>query len=106
MIAKFLSPTPINQHCEAGGPFSADCLCRRTLLLTLISKENQMKFGIIGTVVLILVVAALLQNVYVGGLGGLLLVVLVIKTSCRAAGIVYLSSCRRSDRANWLPFQC
>ncbi len=37
-----------------------------------------MRFGLIGTVLLVLLIAVLLQNVYVGGLGGLLLVVLVV----------------------------
>ena len=30
-----------------------------------------MRFGIIGLVILVLIIAALLQNVYIGGLGGL-----------------------------------
>lgn len=34
--------------------------------------------GIIGLVLVILLVAALLQNVYVGGLGGLILLVVII----------------------------
>ena len=37
-----------------------------------------MRLGLIGTVLLILLVAALLQNVYVGGLGGLLLLILIV----------------------------
>ncbi len=37
-----------------------------------------MRFGLIGTVLLVLLIAVLLQNVYVGGLGGLLLIVLVV----------------------------
>ncbi len=37
-----------------------------------------MKFGLIGTVLLVLIIAALLQNVYVGGLGGILVLVLIV----------------------------
>lgn len=34
--------------------------------------------GLIGLVLVILLVAALLQNVYVGGLGGLLLLIFIV----------------------------
>jgi len=34
--------------------------------------------GIVGLVLVILLVAALLQNVYVGGLGGLILLVVIV----------------------------
>lgn len=37
-----------------------------------------MHFGIIGLVILVLIVAALLQNVVIGGIGGLILVGLVV----------------------------
>lgn len=37
-----------------------------------------MRFGIIGLVLLVLIAAAVLQNVFIGGLGGLILVVLVV----------------------------
>lgn len=34
--------------------------------------------GIVGLVLVVLLVAALLQNVYVGGLGGLILLVVIV----------------------------
>lgn len=34
--------------------------------------------GIVGLVLVILLVAALLQNVYIGGLGGLLLLIFIV----------------------------
>ncbi len=37
-----------------------------------------MRIGVIGLVVVILLVAGLLQNVYVGGLGGLLVLILIV----------------------------
>ena len=37
-----------------------------------------MRYGLIGTILVILLIAFLIQNVYVGGLGGLLLLILVI----------------------------
>lgn len=37
-----------------------------------------MRYGLLGTLLVVLLVAILLQNVYVGGLGGLLVIVLVI----------------------------
>lgn len=37
-----------------------------------------MRYGLLGTIVIVLIVAALLQNVYIGGLGGLVLLVLVV----------------------------
>lgn len=37
-----------------------------------------MRLGLIGTVLVILLVAVLLKNVYVGGLGGLLILILII----------------------------
>ena len=43
-----------------------------------IKNENRMRLGIIGLVLLVLIIAALLQNVFIGGLGGLILIVLVV----------------------------
>ena len=37
-----------------------------------------MRFGLLGTVLVILLVAALLQNVAIGGIGGLILLIFVI----------------------------
>lgn len=37
-----------------------------------------MRFCIIGLILLALIVAALLQNIYIGGIGGLILIVLVV----------------------------
>lgn len=37
-----------------------------------------MGYGLIGTVLVVLLIAALLQNVYLGGVGGLVLVVLLV----------------------------
>ena len=37
-----------------------------------------MGHGLIGTLLVVLLVAALLQNVYLGGIGGLILVVLLV----------------------------
>ncbi len=37
-----------------------------------------MRFGIIGLVLVVMIVAALLQNVFIGGIGGLILIVLVV----------------------------
>lgn len=37
-----------------------------------------MGYGLLGTVLIILLIAALLQNVYVGGIGGLALLVLLV----------------------------
>ena len=37
-----------------------------------------MRYGLLGTILVILLIAALLQNVYLGGIGGLVLVVLLV----------------------------
>lgn len=37
-----------------------------------------MGYGLIGTVLVVLLIAALLQNVYLGGIGGLVLIVLLV----------------------------
>lgn len=37
-----------------------------------------MRYGLLGTIVIILIVAALLQNIYIGGLGGLVLLILLV----------------------------
>lgn len=57
----------------------SDCCWKDLIgLLWTYSREIDMRFGIIGLILLVLLVAALLQNVYIGGLGGLLLIVLVV----------------------------
>lgn len=37
-----------------------------------------MGYGLIGTLLVVLLIAALLQNVYLGGIGGLILIVLLV----------------------------
>lgn len=37
-----------------------------------------MRYGLIGTILVVLLVAFLIKNLFVGGLGGLLLIVLIV----------------------------
>ena len=37
-----------------------------------------MRYGLVGTILIVLLVAFLLKNIYVGGLGGLILLILII----------------------------
>ena len=37
-----------------------------------------MRYGLLGTLLIILLIAFLMQNVYLGGLGGLILVIFIV----------------------------
>jgi hypothetical protein len=59
---------------------SEAALCPSTLFVNVfyIKGVVNMGYGLIGTVLIVLLIAALLQNVYLGGIGGLALLVLLV----------------------------
>lgn len=42
------------------------------------SREVSMRYGLLGTILIVLLIAFIIKNVFVGGLGGLLLVILIV----------------------------
>jgi hypothetical protein len=48
------------------------------VLMSTHGEEEEMRYGLIGTILIVLLIAFIIKNLFVGGLGGLLLIVLIV----------------------------